>query len=287
MHAHFTRSELSHIKWLMPEGPALETAQHRCRQPVEIVKGPMVAYMFMNPAPSSTTLQYHTLVQGLEDLDPEAQHVSHANAGGECPVWTVRLILALPEDPGGHVLGGPTFNLVLPRVSDVGAASRSRVKCYRSGPALLRRSPWTLGGTSDIPNWLARLRPDWPSLQLEDSRLVHRGFASNVLTLCAFRTSRQKKQCQLQLRTHGQSILAAGFPFIGFVTLFLRPLTMGLCSHGLSCTRSRLILCPVRRPLVLFPLRALGTTTISANIITDSTWCRFFSNEYKSVMTVI
>ena len=32
---------------------------------------------------------------------------------------------------------------------------------------------------------------------------------------------------------------------------------MGLCSHGLSCTRSRLILCPVRRPLVLFLLRAL------------------------------
>ena len=109
--------------------------------------------LWMNPAPSSTTLWYHTLVQELEDLDPEAQHVSHGNAGGECSVWIAeqaafcrqcRLILALPEDPGGHVLGGPTFSLVLPRVSDVGATSRSRVKCYRSGPALLSSSPWTL-----------------------------------------------------------------------------------------------------------------------------------------------
>ena len=44
-----------------------------------------------------------------------------------------------------------------------------------------------------------------------------------------------------------------------YVTLFLRPLGLGLWLHGLSCTRSLLILCPVRRSLVSFPLLALGT----------------------------
>ena len=64
-------------------------------------------FELMNPASSLTTLLYHTLVQRLENLDPEAaQHVSHANAGCECFVWIAqqaafcsqrRLILALPE----------------------------------------------------------------------------------------------------------------------------------------------------------------------------------------------
>ena len=94
---------------------------------------------------------------------------------------------------------------------------------------------------------------------------MYRGFASNVLPLCASAPvgERSSVSCSSELSSsssHGQSILAAGFSFIGFVTLFLRPLGMGLGSQGLSCTRSRLILCPFRRPLVLFPLRALATT---------------------------
>ena len=95
-------------------------------------------------------------------------------------------------------------------------SSRSRVKCYRSGPALLSNSLWTLEGISDIPNWLARLRPDWPSLQLEDSRLVHRGFASNVLPLCASALvgERSSVSCSSELSSssHGQSIWASLFP---------------------------------------------------------------------------
>ena len=107
---------------------------------------------------------------------------------------------------------------------------------------------------------------------------MHRGFASNVLPLCASAPvgERSSVSCSSELSSsssHGQSILAAGFSFIGFVTLYLRPLGMGLWSHGLSCTRSRLILCPVRRPLVLFPLRALGTTITWHGCTTRSRPC--------------
>ena len=89
---------------------------------------------------------------------------------------------------------------------------------------------------------------------------MHRGIAPNVLLLCASAAAGEAVSAAAQNSAAAvfmESILAAGFSFIGFVTLFLRPLGMGLWSHGLSCTRSRLI---QFRPLVLLLLRAFGTT---------------------------
>ena len=50
-------------------------------QTVDIVTRPMVAFELNEPSPVFNHALHHTVVQGLEDLDPEAaQHVSHANA---------------------------------------------------------------------------------------------------------------------------------------------------------------------------------------------------------------
>ena len=50
------------------------------------------------------------------------------------------------------------------------------------------------------------------------------------------------------------------------VTLFLRPLGIGLWSHGLSSALDLLNLCPVRRPLVSRLLQALGTTVSARSV---------------------
>ena len=93
---------------------------------------------------------------------------------------------------------------------------------------------------------------------------MYRGFASKVLPLCASAPVGERSSASCTSTQQQQFSWAVNFgsgvSVIGYVTLFLRPLGMGPWSHGLSCAGSLLILCPVRRPLVSFPLRALRTT---------------------------
>ena len=75
MHAHFKSSELR-AHQISPSGvtphssPSCSASEV---QTVEMVKGPVVACELMDPAPSSTTLLYHTLVQDCA-VPPGFQH---------------------------------------------------------------------------------------------------------------------------------------------------------------------------------------------------------------------
>ena len=165
------------------------------------------------------------------------QHISRANAGRESSVWITeqaafcsqyRLILALPEDTGGQSLRSPTF---------------------RSGLAAC------------ISGWALQVCISSPQQFTVDTRFLSPTFPTGwqdfdqICRLCSLRTQgwcteirfqspsaecfpHQSASSSSELSTgssHGHSILAACFlSEIGNVTLFLRPLGMGLWSHGLS-----------------------------------------------------
>ena len=83
-----------------------------------------------------------------------------------------------------------------------------------------------------------------------------------------FRTSRRQKPCPMQLRTQHQHSLWAVFfgsaaSAIGYVTLFLRPLGMGLWSHRLLRTLCLLTLVHFHRPFVSLLWRVPSTSTTS------------------------
>ena len=142
-----------------------------------------LACVLPSTATWTSQLQSRRFPFGLEDLDPEAsQHVLHANACCECSAWISeqaaicsqsRLILAFQEDPSGHVFDGPASiwscheYQVLERLHEAGRGAA----CLCQLSSADHRGPCRV--VSDIPNLLARLSPGWPSLQLEESRLVY------------------------------------------------------------------------------------------------------------------
>ena len=86
-----------------------------------------------------------------------------------------------------------------------------------------------------------------------------------LLAAVRFRTSRRQKPCQMQLRTQHQHFLWAVFfgsaaSAIGYGTLFLRPLGMGLWSHRLLRTLRLLTLVHSHRPLVSLLWRVPSTS---------------------------
>ena len=157
---------------------------------------------------------------GLDEPDPVAsQHVLNCNVCCDCSAWIseqaatcsqCRLILAFPEDVGGHASDGPASiwscheYQMLERLHEAerGAA------CLCQLSSADHRGPWKV--VSDIPNLLARLSPAWPSLQLTDSRLVLRS-ASKVLPLCVsaqvYKRSRVCHSSQLGRRSFDEEAL--------------------------------------------------------------------------------
>ena len=119
--------------------------------------------------PGQPPLRSRSCPFGLDNLDPVAsERALRANACCECSAWTseqaascsqCRLVLAFPEDFGGHWCDGP------PR-SGLATSTSRRNTCVKPGeePRSCANSPrWTIGGPwGSSPTsrtcWLASLR---------------------------------------------------------------------------------------------------------------------------------
>ena len=135
--------------------------------------------------PGQPPLRSRSCPFGLDDLDPDdTERVIHANACCEFSAWIAeqaaccsqcRLVLAFPEDFGGHYRDGPASVWACHEYQML-----ENLREARRGAAFLCQlssvDHWRpLGFISDIPDLLARLSPGWPSLQPTDTALVYTG----------------------------------------------------------------------------------------------------------------